>query len=212
MKVRLFALWLLWWLVLAMPAQAADPPVWKYENLAVVIQHSGAHMRNAPVFVEVLNRLAAQKPPQVLVAVFGFEDKFKQKDEVRFSREARELLHPTADANELHESFRELLFRGPSPIFDCLDLALKWAAGRESRAILLLANGIDNASQMTFEDALAAAEKAAVPILAFYFPNSPAMGGDGRMKKLAKNTGGQFIDLRTKDPWEQLLSALRRTE
>jgi hypothetical protein len=68
---------------------------------------------------------------------------------------------------------------------------------------------VDNASATTFDNLEAAAHKAAVPIVSIYFPAEPAGGGDTRLKKLAKASGGKFIDTRQPNSWELLVAALQ---
>jgi hypothetical protein len=75
--------------------------------------------------------------------------------------------------------------------------------------ILLFTNGMDNASQTTFDNLEAAVHKAGVPVISIYFPAEPTGGGDTRLKKLAKASGGRFIDTREKNSWELLVAALQ---
>ncbi len=182
---------------------------WKYKYVAVVVQNSGAHRQNGQVVIEVLNRLAANKPPGVSIGMFGFSEQFRQLQDGRFARRSVRLLPDTADAAEIRDAARDLVFNGPSPVFDALADALDATAERQPAAVLLVSNAIDNASDVGFDDLVRRAEKAGVPILAFYFPTNPPMGGDGRMRRLAKASNGRFIDLRLKDSWEQLLAALQ---
>lgn len=190
-------------------ARSGGPAAWKYKHLTVVVQNSGAHRANGPVLIEVLKRLAAIKPPGVSLALFGFEEKFRQLDEGRFQRKTTRLLPGTAGAEELKEVAGELVFNGPSPVYDALADALEAAAKNGNGAVLLLSNAIDNASEISFDGLVRRAEKSGVPIVAFYFPTNPPLNGDARMRKLAKVSGGRFIDLRLKDSWEQLVAALQ---
>lgn len=206
MKPRLHFATLL--LVLCGVASAANGE-WKYKYVAVVVQNSGAIRQNGQVMVEVLNRLAANKPAGVSMGMFGFEQQFKQLDEGRFMRRTTRLLSDTGDAAEIREAARELVFTGPSPVYDALADALDAAAERQPATVLLISNAIDNASDVDFEDMVRRAEKTGVPILAFYFPSNPPMNGDSRMRRLAKASNGRFIDLRLKDSWEQLLAGLQ---
>ncbi len=188
------------------PDEAAG---WKYKYLAVVVQNSGAHRPNALALIELLNRLAGIKPAGVPVGLFGFAEKFRQLDQGRFSRKVERLLPDTASAAALREAVGDLVFHGPSPVYDALGDALDAAAKIPGAAVLLVSNAIDNASDLSFDDLTRRAEKAGVPILSFYFPTNPPQNGDSRMRKLAKVSGGRFIDVRGKDSWEQLVAALR---
>lgn len=191
------------------PAAKEEAHEWKYKYLAVVVQNSGAHRPNALALIEMLNRLAEIKPPAVSVVMFGFEEKFRQLEDGRFARKVRRLLPDTASAEALRETVGDLVFQGPSPVYDALGDALDAVSKRPGSVVLLLSNAIDNASDISFDDATRRAEKAAAPILAFYFPTNPPQNGDARMRRLAKVSGGRFIDVRMKDSWEQLVAALR---
>ncbi len=192
-------------LTLPGPASAAG---WKYKYLAVVIQNSGAHRANGLSLIELLNRVAAIKPRGVTIAMLGFSKEFKQLDEGRFARRTAQLLGDTANSAEMREAVAELVFHGPSPVFDAVGEALDAAARNPDGAVLLVSNGVDNASDVSFDDLTRRAEKAAVPIFAFYYPTNPPLNGDSRMRKLAKVSGGRYIDVRLKDCWEQLVAAL----
>ena len=194
-------------LTVCAPARA-DTASWKYKYVAVVVQNSGAHRPNAMSLIELFRRLAASKPPVVTVSVIGFAPEFQQLDEVRFARKVVRLLPDTVSAQDLREIVSELVFHGPSPVFDAVADALD-AAGEKESAVLVVSNGIDNASDVGFDDLMRRAEKAAIPIIVFYYPTNPPLNGDSRLRKLAKSSGGRFIDVRLRDSWEQLMAALR---
>jgi hypothetical protein len=182
-----------------------DPGAWKTRNLTIVVQHSGAHRAVGPVIVSLLQRIFAVRPSSVEVSLIGFERDFQQLEGQRYLRKAEVLQPRTTDTDALSEVAAGLVFNGPSPIYDAVIASL---ADKPDK-ILLISNGVDNASQASFDDLMAAAGKANVPITTLYFFAEPTSGGDTRLKKLAKATGGRFIDVRVKDTWEQLVGALR---
>jgi hypothetical protein len=178
---------------------------WKTKNVTIVVQHSGAHRAMNATITSMLNRILATRPETAEAAIIGFDRDFEQLDGNRFKRTAAVLQERTADADALTEAVAGMVFHGPSPIYDALILALDAKPER----ILLVSNGIDNASKASFDDVLASAEKAKVPVTTLYLAADPTAGGDSRLKKLAKNTGGRFIDIRLRDSWDQLMGSLR---
>ncbi len=208
-KVLLLCVFLPAGLVGQAPAAKEEAGEWKYKYLTVVVQNSGAHRPNALALIELLNRLAEIKPPSVSVSMLGFDEKFRQLEDGRFARKVLRLMADTTSAQALREAVGELVFQGPSPVYDALGDALDTAAKHPGSAVLLLSNAIDNASDISFDDLVRRAEKSAVPVLAFYFPTNPPQNGDARMRRLAKVSGGRFVDVRGKDSWEQLVTALR---
>lgn len=193
-------------LALVLPPQAAS---WKASHVALVWQHSGAQRSLGPSVRTMLRRLLDHKPESAEVTLIGFEAKFQQLDAGRFSRKPA-VLHPrTADIESLKEVLAMTPFQGPSPVYDAVIQALGANQGEKPGMILLLANGLDNSSETSFDDMVKRVIEDQVPVVAVYLPVQPPAGGDGRLRKLAKSSGGKFIDLRGKDSWEQLLAALR---
>jgi len=183
-----------------------DPGAWKTKSLTIVVQHSGAHRAVGAVIVSLLQRVIAVRPSSVEVTLIGFDRDFQQLEGQHYLRKTEVLQPRTADGDALSEVAAGLVFNGPSPVYDAVISALQ---SEKPEKILLFSNGIDNASQASFDDLMAAAGKANVPVTSLYFASEPPSGGDTRLKKLSKATGGRFIDVRLKDSWEQLLGALR---
>lgn len=183
-----------------------DAGVWKTKSLTIVVQHSGAHRGQGATIISTLQRLLAIRPSNVEVAIIGFERDFQQLEGQRFVRKPAVLQARTSDGDALSETAAGLVFNGPSPVFDTVIAALQTD---KPEKVLLISNGLDNASQASFEDLMTAAGKANVPITSLYFASDPPAGGDARLKKLSKATGGRFIDVRLRDSWEQLVAALR---
>ena len=75
--------------------------------------------------------------------------------------------------------------------------------------ILLVSNGLDNASEAGFDELLKQAGQSGVPVITLYFAVQPPAGGESHMRKLAKASDGKFIDIRAKDSWDQLLASLQ---
>jgi hypothetical protein len=183
-----------------------DPGAWKTKSLTIVVQHSGAHRAVGTVIVALLQRTLAVRPSSVQVSLIGFDRDFQQLEGQRYLRKPEVLQTSTTDGDALGETAASLVFNGPSPVYDAVIKALQ---SDKPEKLLLFSNGVDNASQASFDDLMAAAGKANVPITSVYFASDPPSGGDTRLKKLSKTTGGRFIDVRLRDSWEQLLAALR---
>jgi len=193
-------------LALALPAQAAP---WKASYVALIWQHSGAQRSLGPSVLTMLKRLLDDKPESTDVTLIGFEAKFQQLDAGRFSRKPA-VLHPrTTDIESVKEVLANTPFQGPSPVYDAVMQALGSSKGEKPDMILLFANGLDNASETSFDEMVKRVTEDQVPVVAVYLPAQPPAGGDNRLRKLTKSSGGKFIDLRGKDSWEQLLAALR---
>ena len=184
---------------------AGDRPAWKPARVAVVMQNSGALREYGPALLSMIKRLLASKPEAAEAAIVAFETKFQQLDGGRFRRKPSVLQAYTADADDFSEALSSLLFNGPSPVYDALLQALSM---EKTELILLVSNGVDNASEAEFDEVLKQAGPA-VPVIVLYFPSQPPAGGDTRMRKLAKSSGGKFIDIRAKDAWDQLNAAMR---
>jgi hypothetical protein len=187
-----------------------DSGGWKAKRVAIVVQHSGAHMPLSAAFVSMLQRIVAMRPEKSEVGIVGFDHDFEQLEGNHFRRRAVVLQSFSTDSDELNGAVRDMVFHGPSPTWDAIMIAL--GDGKPENTpdrILLFSNGMDNASQTTFDNLEAAAHKASVPVISIYFPADPVAGGDTRLKKLAKASGGKFIDTRQPNSWEALLASLQ---
>jgi len=187
-----------------------DTPGWKAKRVAIVVQHSGAHMPLGAAFVSMIQRILALRPAKSEAGIVGFDRDFEQLEGNHFRRRAVVLEPFSTDSDELSQTVRDMVFHGPSPIWDAVMIAL--GDGKPETTpdrILLLTNGVDNASKTTFDDLEAAARKTAVPVISIYFPAEPPGGGDTRLKKLVKASGGKFIDTRQPNSWELVVAALQ---
>ena len=156
------------------PSPGKEVTAWKYKYLVVVVHNSGAHRPMALYCIDILNQLARVKPPPVSVSMFGFEEEFQQLEGGRFARKVRLLLPDTTSAAAMREAADELVFHGPSPVYDAVDAALNAASEHPEAAVLLLSNAIDNASAASFKDLARRAKKTGVPILAIVPSHQPA--------------------------------------
>jgi hypothetical protein len=182
---------------------------WKAKRLAIVLQHSGAQRATGAGWISMITRILAMRPEKSEVALIGFDRDFEQLDNARFKRHAVVLQTFSNDADELSGAVRDIVFHGPSPVWDALMIALGDGKPESTpERILLFSNGMDNASATTFDALEAAASKAKVPVICVYIPNDPPQGGDARLKKIAKASGGKFIDTRQPGAWEQLTGSL----
>jgi hypothetical protein len=197
-------------LVTALAAIPQDSGGWKAKRVAIVVQHSGAHMPLSAAFVSMLQRILAMRPEKSEVGIVGFERDFEQLEGNHFRRRAVVLEPFSTDSEELNQAVRDMVFHGPSPTWDAVMIAL--GDGKPENTpdrILLFSNGMDNASTTTFDSLEAAAHKVSVPVVSIYFPAEPTGGGDTRLKKLAKASGGKFIDTRQPNSWESLVASLQ---
>ena len=190
----------------ALPAQTTP---WKVSHVAIVLQHSGAQRSVGAAVMTMLKLLLNDKPEKVQVSLIGFDPKFQQIDNARFSRKPAVLESRTTDSDALKDVLANTPFQGPSPVYDAILQALGANRDEKPEMILLLSNGLDNASETDFDEMVKRVTEEQVPVVVVYLPATPPAGGDNRMKKLAKSSGGKFIDLRAKDCWDQLLAALR---
>ncbi len=193
-------------LVLAFFLQSSVPGR-SSRHWTLVVQNSGAHRPNALAIISLLERLVATKPAEAQWTVVGFAEKFEQLDAERFRRRPTVLLPRTSDQDLLKETLGDLVFQGPSPVYDAVVEAM--SSGAKPDVVLLISNGVDNASETEFDDLLKKVGQARTPVVSLYFPVQPPAGGDSRLRKLAKASGGKFIDIRAKDSWDQLLAALK---
>lgn len=187
-------------LPLSAPATAEKPL-----HLALVIQNSGAHRLNALAILALLERLVASKPEAEDWIVIGFAEKFEQVSAARFRRSPAVFSPRTSDLDRLRDAVTGLVFQGPSPIYDAVSQALR----SKPEVLLLISNGVDNASETGFEDLLGRVSEAGTRIVSLHFPTEASGGGESRLRKLAKASGGKLIDIRAKNSWDELVVALR---
>jgi hypothetical protein len=194
--------------LLGVPPQ--DTPGWKAKRVAIVVQHSGANMTLGAAFVSMVQRVLALRPAKSEAGIVGFDRDFEQLEGNHFRRRAVVLEPFSTDSEELSGAVKDMVFHGPSPIWDAVMIAL--GDGKPETTpdrILLLTNGMDNASKTTFDDLETAARKTGVPVISIYFPEQPTGGGDTRLKKLTKASGGKFIDTRLPNSWESIVASLQ---
>jgi hypothetical protein len=178
---------------------------WKVRHLAIVVQHSGAHRSVGQSITGMLTRIVGDKPDEAQITVVGFDARFEQLEGARFRRQPVVFIR-SAELDQILETITGLRYHGPSPVYDAVVEALE---KQKPDLVLLISNGVDNASETEFDDLVKRAEAAKIPVVSLYFPAQPPAGGDNRLKKLAKASGGRFIDIRQKDSWDQLQAALR---
>lgn len=178
----------------------------KPSDVVLVVQHSGAHRAHGQAIRSLLSRLVDSKPETAEWTVVGFAEKFEQLDAERYRRKPAVLRPPTADPELLKETLSEMTFQGPSPVYDSV---LQVVHSARPALVLLVSNGLDNASEADFDELLKQVGQSKIPVVSLYFPAQPPNGGDGRLRKLAKTSGGKFIDIRAKDSWDQLRAALK---
>ena len=95
-----------------------DSGGWKAKRVAIVIQHSGAHMPLSAAFVSMVQRILAMRPEKAEAGIVGFERDFEQLEGNHFRRRAVVLESFSTDADELNQAVRDMVFHGPSPIWD----------------------------------------------------------------------------------------------
>src|SRR5579862_5331394 len=161
-----------------------DSGGWKTKRLAIVLQHSGAQRATGAGWTSMITRILAMRPEKSEAAIIGFDRDFEQLDNARFKRRAVVLPTFSSVSDELAGAVRDIVFHGPSLVWDALMIALgDGNSDSTPERILLFSNGMDNASATTFDALEAAVSKSKVPVICIYIPNDPPQGGDARLKK-----------------------------
>ncbi len=117
---------------------------------------------------------------------------------MRFSSRPELLVPPTDDVAAVSKSLEELNAAGGTALHDAIVSSLHYFRATEGqRALVLLSDGDDTASSTSFDDALEYARRSGVTIYTIGLNLSMvAVGAQGKLKRLAEVTGGQFFSIR----------------
>ena len=86
---------------------------------------------------------------------------------ITFNRTPRVAVRLTNDLEELREGLTGLLAEDQTSLYDSLAYALQYLSGvKGQRAVLLLSDGMDRSSRLTFEQSLECARRAGIAVYA----------------------------------------------
>jgi VWFA-related protein len=147
---------------------------------------------------------------------------------VAFDTTARVALWPTSDRASIERAIQSLRVRGATALHDAMITAiLQLQAGGSRRAIVVLSDGLDNASVFAMGDVLEVARRSAVPVYVvvlnpvFQAPPSrndlppirPESKAQKELARLARGSGGMAFELESVrnagSIWEKIAADLR---
>lgn len=147
---------------------------------------------------------------------------------VAFDTAARVALWPTNDRARIERAIQDLRIRGATALHDAMITAiLQLQAGGSRRAIVVLSDGVDNASIFEMGDVLEVAKRNAVPVYVVtlnpqfqsppgqnYMPMiRPEVKAQKKLARLAQSSGGMAFELRSVERsapiWEKIADDLR---
>ena len=135
---------------------------------------------------------------------------------ITFNRAPRVAVRLTNDMEELREGLTGLLAEDQTSLYDSLAYGLQYLSGvKGQRAVLLLSDGMDRSSRLTFEQTLECARRAGIAVYAIGL--DLADGGKGeagdKLRRLAAETGGRSYFVKGTDQlgavYEQIERELR---
>ncbi|MCC7009291.1 MAG: VWA domain-containing protein [Acidobacteria bacterium] len=113
---------------------------------------------------------------------------------VPFSRTLGAVTGPTLDRDTVADAIQAIQASGGTAILDCLSEAARQVSSVDGRHIIvLITDGYDENSRIAFDDALqtVAASKATVYVIAIGGVAGVSLKGEGLLRRLAVETGGQ---------------------
>ena len=113
---------------------------------------------------------------------------------ITFNRTPRVAVRLTNDLEELREGLTGLLAEDQTSLYDSLAYGLQYLSGvKGQRAVLLLSDGMDRSSRLTFEQSLECARRAGIAV--YTVGLGLADGGKGeagdKLRRMASETGGR---------------------
>lgn len=146
---------------------------------------------------------------------------------VAFDTAARVVLWPTSDRARIERAIEQLRVRGATAVNDAIITSiLQFQAGGSRRAIVVLSDGLDNASIFSMAEVLEVAKRNAVPVYAvivnpaFQAPPGrtmptvpPEAKAQRELARLARSSGGMAFELRDAGKagaiWQKVADDLR---
>lgn len=170
---------------------------------------------HAGVMIDVSSSMAEELWEAERAAYVFFERVLTPRDRaavVIFSDEVRLAARFTGRLDVLAGGLADLEARGDTHLHDAVAFTLHYFSGiRGQRAIVLLSDGFDSGSELSFEDTLDYARRTGVAIYAIGLgvPTNPP---DGRLAldQLARETGGRSFYVERAHELERVYSAIER--
>ena len=118
---------------------------------------------------------------------------------ITFNRTPRVAVRLTNDLEELREGLTGLLAEDQTSLYDSLAYGLQYLSGvKGQRAVLLLSDGMDRSSRLTFEQSLECARRAGIAVYTIGLGLGEGAKGDAgdKLRRIAAETGGRswFVD------------------
>ncbi|HET9227005.1 MAG TPA: VWA domain-containing protein [Thermoanaerobaculia bacterium] len=141
-----------------------------------------------------------------------FQRTLRPKDQaavITFNRTPRVAVGLTNDIEELREGLTGLLAEDQTSLYDSLAYGLQYLSGvKGQRAVLLLSDGLDRSSRLTFEQTLECARRAGIAVYAIGLGLPD--GGRGELQRMAAETGGRSWFVESTDQLEGVYQQIER--
>lgn len=135
---------------------------------------------------------------------------------ITFNRAPRVAVRLTNDMEELREGLTGLLAEDQTSLYDSLAYGLQYLSGvKGQRAVLLLSDGMDRSSRLTFEQTVECARRAGIAVYAIGLGLSDGGKGEAgdKLRRMAAETGGRSWFVESTDQlggvYEQIERELR---
>jgi Ca-activated chloride channel family protein len=113
---------------------------------------------------------------------------------ITFNRAPRVAVRLTNDLEELREGLTGLLAEDQTSLYDSLAYGLQYLSGvKGQRAVLLLSDGMDRSSRLTFEQTLECARRAGIAVytIGLGLPDGGRGEAGDKLRRMAAETGGR---------------------
>jgi Ca-activated chloride channel homolog len=113
---------------------------------------------------------------------------------ITFNRTPRVAVRLTNDMEELREGLTGLLAEDQTSLYDSLAYGLQYLSGvKGQRAVLLLSDGMDRSSRLTFEQSLECARRAGIAVytVGLGLPEGAKGEAGDKLQRMAAETGGR---------------------
>jgi Ca-activated chloride channel family protein len=113
---------------------------------------------------------------------------------ITFNRTPRVAVRLTNDMEELREGLTGLLAEDQTSLYDSLAYGLQYLSGvKGQRAVLLLSDGMDRSSRLTFEQSLECARRAGIAVytVGLGLPDGAKGEAGDKLRRMAAETGGR---------------------
>jgi len=147
---------------------------------------------------------AVQHAAQILVDALGPEDRVTA---LSFGGAVHQRIAPTTDHEQAKAAIRQLRAGGGTPLYDALYVALRSLSATPGqmrrRAIVVLTDGDDTTSLMSYDAVIEAARQSSIAVYIVSMQSLPTqnraktarrMNADYEMRTLAADTGARFLE------------------